>query len=222
MLKGNKMNILIAMETSGVTRRAFKKFSKKNNLNWNIYSCDLLPADDDGAGGGSGYHIIGDAIQIIRELQWDLILVHPPCTALAVSGNAWYGRGMKKHSKRLEAIQWTTDLWNLIKGHSRFAIMENPVGVLPFKPAQYIQPYEFGHPESKKTGLWLHNLPKLIATNNVKNIYDSLPKKEQMKMHYLSPSKNRWKMRSKTYKGIGCAIAEQYGTCLQVKQLDHS
>ena len=205
------MNILIAMETSGVTRRAFKKFSKNNNLNWNIYSCDLLPADDDGAGGGSGYHIIGDAIEVIRELQWDLILVHPPCTALAVSGNAWYGIGMEKHSKRLEAIEWTTDLWNFVKDHSRFAVMENPVGVLPFKPTQYIQPYEFGHPESKKTGLWLHNLPKLVATNNVKDIHDSLPRKERMKMHYLSPSKNRWKIRSKTYQGIGDAIANQYG-----------
>ena len=203
------MNILIAMETSGVTRKAFESFVTNNNLiTWNIISCDLLPADD-----GATNHIVGDAIDIIKSKRWDwdLILAHPPCTALAVSGNAWYGRGMKKHSKRLEAIQWTTDLWNLIKEYSSHAIMENPVGVLPFKPTQYIQPYEFGHPESKKTGLWLHNLPKLVATNNVKIIHDSLPRKDRMKMHYLSPSKDRWKIRSKTYQGIGDAISNQYG-----------
>ena len=203
------MNILIAMETSGVTRKAFETFAAYNNLiTWNIISCDLLPADD-----GATNHIVGDAIDIIKSKRWDwdLILAHPPCTALAVSGNAWYGRGMKKHSKRLEAIEWTTDLWNLIKEHSAYAIMENPVGVLPFKPTQYIQPYEFGHPESKKTGLWLHNLPKLVATNNVKTIHDSLPRKDRMKMHYLSPSKDRWKIRSKTYQGIGDAISNQYG-----------
>ena len=203
------MNILIAMETSGVTRKAFESFVTNNNLiTWNIISCDLLPADD-----GATNHIVGDAIDIIKSKRWDwdLILAHPPCTALAVSGNAWYGRGMKKHSKRLEAIEWTTDLWNLIKEYSSHAIMENPVGVLPFKPTQYIQPYEFGHPESKKTGLWLHNLPKLIATNNVKIIHDSLPRKDRMKMHYLSPSKDRWKIRSKTYQGIGDAISNQYG-----------
>ena len=203
------MNILIAMETSGVTRKAFESFVTNNNLiTWNIISCDLLPADD-----GATNHIVGDAIDIIKSKRWDwdLILAHPPCTALAVSGNAWYGRGMKKHSKRLEAIEWTTDLWNLIKEYSSHAIMENPVGVLPFKPTQYIQPYEFGHPESKKTGLWLHNLPKLVATNNVKIIHDSLPRKDRMKMHYLSPSKDRWKIRSKTYQGIGDAISNQYG-----------
>ena len=207
------MNILIAMETSGVTRRAFEKYSNKNNLNWNIYSCDLLPADD----GDVSNHLIGDAIKIIQSKKWDLILAHPPCTALAVSGNAWYGRNMQKHSERIKTIEWTSNLWNLIKDNSAYAIMENPVGVLPFKPTQYIQPYEFGHPESKKTGLWLYNLPKLMATNNVKNIYDSLPRKEQMKMHYLSPSKNRWKIRSKTYKGIGCAIANQYGSHIRLK-----
>ena len=203
------MNILIAMETSGVTRKEFEAYAANNNLSWNIISCDLLPADD-----GASNHIVGDAIEVINSKQWDLILAHPPCTALAVSGNAWYGKDMPKNNERLKAIEWTSNLWDLIKSYSRHAIMENPVGVLPFKPTQYIQPYEFGHPESKKTGLWLHNLPKLIPTNNVKEVYDTLPRKEQMKMHYLSPSKDRWKIRSKTYQGIGKAIAEQYGQIL--------
>ena len=201
------------METSGVTRKAFETFAAYNNLSWNIISCDLLPSDD-----GATNHIVGDAIEVIKSKQWDLVLAHPPCTALAVSGNAWYGKNMPKNNERLKAIEWTVDLWNLIKSYSRYAIMENPVGVLPFKPTQYVQPYEFGHPESKKTGLWLHNLPKLIPTNNVKEVYDTLPRKEQMKMHYLSPSKDRWKLRSKTYQGIGEAIATQYGNHLYFNQ----
>jgi hypothetical protein len=92
--------------------------------------------------------------------------------------------------------------------------MENPVGVLPFKPSQYIQPWQHGHPESKKTGLWLHNLPLLGETNNVKEEFDGLPKSQQQRLHYLSPSKDRWKLRSKTFEGIGEAIATQYGKVL--------
>jgi hypothetical protein len=88
--------------------------------------------------------------------------------------------------------------------------MENPVGVLPFKPTQYVQPWMFGHPESKKTGLWLHGLPKLEDTNNVKEVYDSLPRREQMRLHYLPPSVDRWKIRSKTYSGVAQAMAVQY------------
>jgi len=198
--------ILIAMEYSGVSRKAFERVASDNNYDWNVVSCDLLPADD-----GAKNHIQGDALDVIQSKHWDLILIHPPCTALAVSGNAWYGTGMKKNAERLAAIQWTTSLWDLVCDHSDYAVMENPVGVLPFKPAQYIQPYEFGHPESKKTGLWLHNLPKLQPTDDVKAIHDALPKKDRMKMHYLSPSKDRWKIRSKTYEGIGRAIARQYG-----------
>jgi len=198
--------ILIAMEYSGVSRKAFEKLSATNSFNWNVVSCDLLPADD-----GAANHIQGDALDVIKSKHWDFILIHPPCTALAVSGNAWYGKGMVKNAARLEAIKWTTDLWELVCDYSDYAVMENPVGVLPFKPTQYVQPYEFGHPESKKTGLWLHNLPKLQATDNVKEIHDALPRKERMKMHYLSPSKDRWKLRSKTYEGIGQAIAEQHG-----------
>ena len=207
------MNILIAMETSGVTRKEFEAFATYNNLPWNVISCDLLPADD-----GATNHIVGDAIEVIKSKQWDLILAHPPCTALAVSGNAWYGKNKPKNNERLKAIKWTVNFWNLIKSYSRHAIMENPVGVLPVKPTQYVQPYEFGHPESKKTGLWLYNLPKLKPTKNVKDIYDTLPRKERMKIHYLSPSKDRWKLRSKTYQGIGKAIATQYGNHLYFNQ----
>jgi hypothetical protein len=208
--------ILIAMEYSGVSRKAFEKVANDNNYDWNVVSCDLLPADD-----GAENHIQGDALDVIQSKHWGLILIHPPCTALAVSGNAWYGAGMEKNAERLEAIKWTTSLWNLVCDHSDYAVMENPVGVLPFKPAQYIQPYEFGHPESKKTGLWLHNLPKLQPADDVKAVHDALPKKDRMKMHYLSPSKDRWKIRSKTYEGIGRAIAKQHGIFVNNEPITH-
>ena len=146
---------------------------------------------------------------------FDLIIAHPPCTALAVSGNAWYGLNMPKHQLRLDAIEWTIDLWHLMLEHSDKVCMENPVGVLPIKPTQYIQPYEHGHPESKKTGLWLHNLPKLQPSHDVKAQHDALPRNQRMRLHYLPPSKDRWKIRSKTYTGIANAMADQWTQALR-------
>jgi hypothetical protein len=90
--------------------------------------------------------------------------------------------------------------------------MENPVGVLPIKPTQYVQPWQFGHPESKKTGLWLHNLPKLVETDNVHEEFLGLPKNKQQRLHYLPPSADRWKIRSTTFQGIADAMAAQWST----------
>tara|TARA_R100000742_G_C4268938_1_gene87363 strand:- start:855 stop:1439 length:585 start_codon:yes stop_codon:yes gene_type:complete len=193
------MKVLIACESSGTVREAFRK------LDHEAWSCDLLPPDDD-----SKYHLQFDCIEALTWEEWDLIIMHPPCTALAVSGNAWYGKGMPKHNKRIESIEWTTKLWKFATDMCNKVCMENPVGVLPFKPTQYIQPWMFGHPESKKTGLWLYGLPKLKETNNVKEKYDTLPRKEQMRLHYLPPSKDRWKIRSKTFQGIADAMAKQW------------
>ena len=89
--------------------------------------------------------------------------------------------------------------------------MENPVGVLPIKATQYVQPWQFGHPESKKTGLWLHNLPKLKESNNVYSDFEKLPNNKQQRLHYLPPSADRWKIRSKTFQGIADAMAQQWG-----------
>ncbi len=147
------MNVLVACEYSGVVRESFR------SLGHDAWSNDLLPADDN-----SPNHIQGDCTAAIRSRKWDLIIMHPPCTALAVSGNAWYGSGMPKHDQRLEAIRWTVDLWNLATSVCAKVCMENPVGVLPIKPAQYVQPWQFGHAESKKTGLWLRGLPELKST----------------------------------------------------------
>lgn len=187
------MNVLVACEYSGVVRDAF--IAKGHNA----ISCDLLPTDRPGP------HIQGDCIDAIKSRQWDLIIMHPPCTALAVSGNRWYGNGMPKHNERLDAIKWTLDLWELAKRHARIGVaMENPVGVLPMKPTQYIQPWQFGHGETKKTGLWLHNLPPLVPTDIVEG--------REQRIWKLPPSADRWKIRSTTFQGIADAMAAQWGT----------
>jgi hypothetical protein len=191
--------VLIAFECSGVVRRAFRA------VGCNAYSNDLQPSDD-----GSEFHILGDAIDAIKSQEWDLIIAHPPCTALAVSGNSTYAEGMPKYSERLSAIDYTMDLFQLCCSVAPRVCMENPVGVLPVKPSQYVQPWQFGHAESKKTGFWLFGLPLLMETQNVKSEYDQLPKNKAQRLHYLSPSKDRAKLRSETYTGIAQAMAEQW------------
>lgn len=194
------MRVLIACEYSGTVREAFRR------LGHDAWSCDLLQSDDN-----SPYHIQGDCTPVIKQ-GWDIIIMHPPCTALAVSGNAHYGTGMAKHNERLNSIQWTIKLFELAKQHAAVGVaMENPVGVLPIKATQYIQPYMFGHTEQKKTGLWLHGLPPLVETNNVYNVMMLLPRKQRERLHFLSPSLDRWKIRSTTYQGIADAMANQWG-----------
>ena len=192
------MRVLIACEYSGRVREAFRE------LGHDAWSCDLLPSDN-----LTDYHYTGDCWPVIAE-GWDLIILHPPCTALAVSGNRWYGSGMPKHQDRLDSIDWTLALYEHAKKHAPKVAFENPVGVLPVKPTQYIQPYQFGHAESKKTGLWLHNLPPLVPTDNVEDVWRTLPKKEAQRIHFLPPSADRWKIRSETYKGIAEAMASQW------------
>jgi hypothetical protein len=191
--------VLIAFECSGIVRQAFR------SLGIDAYSNDLQPADD-----GSRFHIQNDALEAIRCCNWDLIIAHPPCTALAVSGNSTYAEGMPKHCKRLEAIDYTLKLFETCVSVCPRVCMENPVGVLPVKPAQYVQPWQFGHAESKKTGLWLFGLPLLKETKNVKAEYDKLPKNIAQRLHYLPPSKDREKLRSQTYRGIAEAMAQQW------------
>lgn len=185
------MRVLIACERSGIVRRAFRIAGH------DAYSNDLVAADD-----GDTHHFTGDCIKVI-EMGWDLIIAHPPCTALAVSGNGTYGAGKPKHGERLEAIKWTLSLWDLIKKNSDMAALENPVGVLPMKPAQYIQPWQFGHGEQKKTGLWLHNLPPLTPTNIVEG--------REQRVWKMPPGPERQRLRSETYKGVAEAMAKQWG-----------
>lgn len=198
------MRVLVAFESSGTVRQAFR------GRGHNAWSCDLLPADD-----GSAYHLQMDAAEAITmhgKESWDLVIMHPPCTALCVSGNAHYGMNKPKHRERVEAIAYTVSLFEKAKECAVKVCMENPVGVLPIKPKQYIQPHQYGHPESKKTGLWLHNLPPLQPTNVLElpecGYWDNQTPSRQNK---LGPSEDRWKIRSKTYQGIADAMAEQWG-----------
>jgi len=187
------MNILIGCEYSGAVREAFR--SKGHNA----MSCDLLPADDN-----SPHHMQCDIYEAINTRDhWDIIIMHPPCTALAVSGNRWYGRGQPKHAERLDSIRWTMELWEYAKTKSDRVCMENPVGVLPVKPTQYVQPWQFGHGETKKTGLWLHGLEPLTPTDIVEG--------REQRIWKMPPSANRWKLRSETYAGIANAMADQWG-----------
>jgi site-specific DNA-cytosine methylase len=190
------MNVLIAYESSGTVRQAFL------NRGHNAWSCDLQRADD-----RSLKHIRMDARKVMEHRKvwayhWDLIIMHPPCTALCVSGNAHYGTGKPKHDQRLEAIDYTLEMFELAKSVARFVCMENPVGVLPIKASQYVQPWQFGHGECKKTGLWLHNLPRLEPTDIVEG--------REQRIWKLGPSPDRWKIRSKTYQGIADAMAQQW------------
>lgn len=184
------VKVLVACEYSGKVRDAFLRAGH------DAISCDLLPTDVPGP------HYQGDVFNLFDQL-WDLIIMHPPCTALAVSGNRWYGRGMPMHSKRLEAIEWTMNMWRTACEVSPRVCMENPVGVLPIPPTQYIQPWQFGHGETKKTGLWLYGLPPLEPTNIVEG--------REQRIWKLPPSADRWKIRSETYAGIAEAFASQWG-----------
>lgn len=205
----SKMNVFVLFEYSGVVRDAF---IRKGHY---AVSCDILPSES-----SFGEHIQTDINNYsIPYESFDLIIVHPPCTKLCVSGNGTYGKGKIKEEERKESIIWTEKLWKEITSKCRKVCFENPVGVLSTqssmgKPTQYVQPWMFGHPEKKKTGLWLFGLPKLSPTNNVYDQMAKLSKKEQNRIHYCSPGKNRGKIRSKFYTGIAEAMVNQWGEIL--------
>ena len=193
------MKVLIACEYSGVVRDAFTARGH------DATSCDLLPSETEGK------HYQGDVFDILGN-DWDLAIMHPPCTDLAISGAAHFKEKIKD-GRQQRAIQFVERLFNESK-HIKGICIENPVGVLSTKstlgkPTQYVQPYEYGHCETKKTGLWLRGLDPLVPTD-IKDL-TGLPKKVIQRLHYLPPSKDRWKIRSTTYKGIAQAMASQWG-----------
>ncbi len=197
------MKALILCEYSGTVRDAFIA------LGHDAISCDLLPTD------ATGPHYQGDAFDMLRQ-QWDIIIAHPPCTALAVCGNKTYGEGQGRYNERIAAAKWTESLWLACLNCSGKVCFENPVGVLTrltsMPRAHYIQPYQFGHKEQKKTGLFLYGLEPLTETNNVYAEMMLLPKNERERIFYMPPSPDRWKARSTTYKGIARAMAKQWST----------
>tara|TARA_B100000963_G_scaffold77427_1_gene65397 strand:+ start:1152 stop:1778 length:627 start_codon:yes stop_codon:yes gene_type:complete len=193
------MKILIACEFSGIVREAFSSL----NAGHTVYSCDLLPTDI------KGNHIQGDVLKVIND-GWDLIIAHPPCTHLSVSGAARWAEKVAD-GRQPAAIKFVENIWD---ADCPLIAIENPVGALSSrsklgKATQYIQPYEFGHAEQKKTGLWLKGLPKLVPTDVVD--VSNLPDNQRQRLHYLPPSKDRWKLRSLTFPGIAKAMADQWG-----------
>jgi hypothetical protein len=182
------VKILIACEYSGVVRDAFIKAGH------DAISCDLLPSDSPGP------HYQGDVFDIINN-GFDLMVAHPPCTHLSVSG-ARHFRQKIADGRQQEAVDFFMKLINC--NIPRIAV-ENPISVMSTKyrkPDQIIQPWQFGHGETKATCLWLKNLPLLTPTNIVEG--------REARVHKMPPSPNRWKLRSTTYSGIASAMAEQW------------
>jgi site-specific DNA-cytosine methylase len=190
-MKGNKMKVLVACEISGRVRDAFR--AKGHDA----YSCDLEISQHP-------FHIIADhdlhIFDIIDEGNWDLIIAHPPCTHLAVSGARWF---KDKQQEQYEAIQF---FMAFTKTKVQKYCIENPICIMSTKwrkPDQIIQPWQFGHGETKATCLWLRNLKQLQPTNIVEG--------REARIYKMSPSKDRGKLRSITYQGIADAMAEQWG-----------
>jgi len=181
------MKVLVACEYSGTVRDAFIRAGH------DAMSCDILPTDS------AGPHYQGDVRDILGD-GWDLMIAHPPCTHLAVSGARWF---KDKVTEQVEALDFVRLLMDA--PIERIAI-ENPVSIISSKirkPDQIIQPWQFGHGETKATCLWLKNLPKLTPTNIVEG--------RDNRIHRMPPSPDRWKLRSTTYAGIAQAMAQQWG-----------
>jgi hypothetical protein len=194
------MRVLVACEYSGVVRDAFIRAGHT------AMSCDLLPTD------APGPHYQGDVFDILGDGGWDLMIAHPPCTYLSVSGMHWTTRGLRDPQLTEDALEFVQRLMDAPV--ERIAI-ENPVSIISSrirKPDQIIQPWWFGHDASKKTCLWLKNLPLLRPTDMLPG--DAKTRRANQTasgQNKLPPSKDRWKIRSATYKGIADAMARQWG-----------
>ena len=191
------MAILIACEESQVVTIALR------TINIEVYSCDLLPCSGD----FPEWHIQDDVTNILCH-NWDMIIAFPPCTHLAVSGARHFER-KQKDGRQQQAIDFFMEFTDL---DCPLVAIENPVGIMSTvwrKPHQIIQPWQFGHGETKATCLWLKGLPKLIPTNIVAG--------RQSRIHRMSPSEDRAQLRSKTYEGIAQAMADQWGKFMQGK-----
>ena len=180
------MRVLVACEFSGIVRDAFIKRGHY------AMSCDLLASEKEGP------HYMGDIMNIIYD-NWDLMIAFPPCTHLAVSGARWFVNKVEEQKNALLFVKrlMDADIYKIC--------IENPISIISTrirKPDQIIQPWMFGHGETKKTCLWLKNLPKLTPTNIVIG--------REQRVFRMPPSKNRWKERSRTYAGIAQAMSEQW------------
>lgn len=182
-----RMRVLIACEFSGITRTAFRLAGHE------AWSCDLLEAED-----SQEYHIRGDCLNHLDD-EWDMMIAHPPCTYLAASGARWFSQRMKQQEEALEFVR------RLMTAPVKKIAIENPISVISTKirkPDQIIQPWQFGHGETKATCLWLKGLPKLTPTKVVAG--------RKTRVWYASPSPDRWRERSRSYPGIADAMVQQW------------
>jgi hypothetical protein len=198
-----QLRVLVACEFSAIVSTAFR------DLGHEAISCDMLPTEGD-----PKYHYRGDVRDLLDpHIHWDMVIAHPPCTRLCNSGVRWL------HER---------NLWTEMREAAEFfrffleldvpmVAVENPVmhryaAEIVGRPAtQFIQPYEFGHLESKRTGLWLKGLPPLLPTSDLSAEVAALPKSATHKVHHASPGADRWRERSRTYAGIAAAMAQQWG-----------
>jgi len=195
------MKVLVGCEYSQVVTNAFRE---KGHI---AFSCDLLPTE-----GNPDWHIQDNILNHLND-DFDLFIAHPECTYHCNSGVSWLYKDNTRWEKLSLAIEFFKKLLN--SNFPRICV-ENPI---PDKYSrekigdysQLIQPYQFGHPERKATCLWLKNLPELKHTNNVFEEMKKLPKSQSQRIHYTSPGKNRWKIRSRTFTGIAEAMASQWG-----------
>jgi hypothetical protein len=199
-------NILVACEYSATVRDAFRRQGH------NAFSCDVLPTDGD-----PEFHIQGDAREVSLSRQWHMVIAHPPCTYLAVSGVRWLHTQEGRWEKMKEGAEFFRFFLDL---DVPYVAVENPVmhryatEIIGQKQDQVVQPWMFGHPESKGTALWLKGLPLLRSTKNVYLEAASKSAKQRDRMHWAAPGPDRWKLRSKTYEGIATAMAKQWGRLL--------
>lgn len=211
--------VLVACEESQAVCRAFRARGIE------AYSCDI----QEPSGGHPEWHILGNALGFLklpcgvvttmdRKVHhigtWDLLIAHPPCTHLSVSGARWFTEGKKPLSLRYEAAAF---FLQFIEADIEKIAVENPVSVMSTlyrKSDQVIHPWQFGHLEEKSTCLWLKGLPPLKPTNNVHDEFICLPKRDRERLYRLSPSQDRAKIRSKTFPGIAEAMAKQWGDIL--------
>ncbi len=181
--------LLVACEFSGTVRDAFA------SVGWDAWSCDLLPSER------PGKHFQGDVREVLGA-GWDMMIAHPPCTHLAISGARWFREKAREQADALEFVRL------LLRAPILRIALENPVSVISSKirkPDQVIQPWQYGHGETKATCLWLKGLPKLQPTNIVEG--------REARVHRMPPGQDRWKERSRTFSGIAAAMAQQWG-CL--------
>lgn len=194
------MRVLLACEES---QACCVEFRRKGH---EAYSCDLLPC----SGRFPQWHIQADALEVCK-MDWDMVIAFPPCTHLVSSGARWFDA---KHRDGRQQMAIGFFLAFTCLNHVPLVAIENPVGIMSGlyrKPDQIIQPWQFGHPETKATCMWLKGLPPLVPTDDVRTEMEALPYKVAHRVHSMPQSADRAALRSKTYPGIAKAMADQWG-----------